>query len=156
MRHRPRLALLALIAALGSPAARALPGDPPVLTYRPAHGELRYTFGGAPAIRHVRPGTRIVAWTEDCYDGAVTSPDQLPTKVVPPGHDNPQTGPFWVDGAEPGDTLVIRIEKLDPARDIGISSFFPGFGALTGTDRTAVLGPDLPETVWFYQVDRAH
>jgi acetamidase/formamidase len=26
---------------------------------------------------------------------------------------------------------------------------------LNGTDRTALLGADLPETVWFYQVDRA-
>src|SRR5205085_2276824 len=40
-----------------------------------------------------------------------------------------------------------------PARPQGLSSFFPGFGALNGTDRTAVLGPDLPETVWFYDVD---
>ena len=44
----------------------------------------------------------------------------------PSGHDNPQTGPFYVDGAEPGDTLAIRIEKLEPARDYGISSLFPG------------------------------
>jgi len=127
----------------------------PVLEYRPSHEELRYTFGGAPAIRRIKPGTRIVSWTEDCFDGAVTSPSQLPSKVMPPGHDNPQTGPFWIEGAEPGDTLAIRIEKLEPARDHGISSFFPGFGALTGTDRTAMLGPELPETVWFYQVDQA-
>ncbi|HYX21007.1 MAG TPA: acetamidase/formamidase family protein, partial [Thermoanaerobaculia bacterium] len=76
-------------------------------------------------------------------------------KVAPIGHDNPQTGPFYVDGAEPGDTLVVRIEKLEPARAYGISSSFPGFGALNGTDRTAMLVPDLPETVWFYDVDRA-
>ena len=128
--------------------------DPPVLSYRPAHSELRYTFGGAPAIRRVSPGTRIVSWTEDCYDGAVTRPGQLPTRVIPPGHDNPQTGPFFVEGAAPGDTLVVRIEKLEPARDVAISSSFPGFGALNGTDRTAVLGADLPETVWFYEIDR--
>ena len=72
-----------------------------------------------------------------------------------PGHDNPQTGPFYVEGAEPGDTLVVRIEKLEPARDFGISSSFPGFGALNGTDRTAMLNPELPETVWFYDVDRS-
>jgi acetamidase/formamidase len=54
-----------------------------------------------------------------------------------------------VDGAEPGDTLAIRIEKLEPARDHGISSSFPGFGALNATDRTALLHADLPETVWF-------
>ena len=129
--------------------------DQPVLRYIPKHEELKYTFGGAQPAHHIKPGTRIVTWTEDCYDGAVTSADQLPTKVIPPGHDNPQTGPFYIDGAEPGDTIAIHIEKLEPARDHGISSFFPGFGALNGTDRTAVLGADLPEKVWFYEVDRA-
>jgi acetamidase/formamidase len=136
-------------------AAAAAAAEPPVLVYRPAHEELKYTFGGAAPARRIKPGTRIVSWTEDCYDGAVTKPGQLPTKVQTPGHDNPQTGPFYVEGAEPGDTLAIHIEKLEPARDYGISSSFPGFGALNGTDRTAVLGADLPETVWFYQIDRA-
>jgi len=126
-----------------------------VLRYIPKHSELKYTFGGVPATHRIKPGTRIVSWSEDCYDGAVTRPGQLPTKVVPPGHENPQTGPFWIEGAEPGDTLAVRIERLAPARDHGISSFFPGFGALNGTDRTAILGDDLPETVWFYDVDRA-
>lgn len=126
-----------------------------VLRYIPKHSELKYTFGGVAATHRIKPGTRIVSWSEDCYDGAVTRPGQLPTKVVPPGHENPQTGPFWIEGAEPGDTLAVRIERLAPARDHGISSFFPGFGALNGTDRTAILGDDLPETVWFYEVDRA-
>ncbi|MCA1609903.1 MAG: acetamidase/formamidase family protein [Acidobacteria bacterium] len=139
--------IVLVLLALGAPEAPA--ADRPVVRYRPTHGELRYTFGGAPPIRRIRPGTRLVSWTEDCYDGAVTRPDQFPTKVIPPGHDNPQTGPFFVEGAEPGDTLAIRIETLEPARDVGISSFFPGFGALNGTDRTAILGADLPETVWF-------
>jgi len=128
--------------------------DQPVLHYIPKHEELKYTFGGAAPAHHIKPGTRIVTWTEDCYDGAVTSPDQLPMKVIPAGHDNPQPGPFYIDGAEPGDTVVIHIEKLEPARDHGISSFFPGFGALNGTDRTAILGGDLPEKVWFYSVDQ--
>jgi acetamidase/formamidase len=132
----------------------AAAAERPVLVYRPAHGELKYTFGGVAAARRIQPGTRIVSWTEDCYDGAVTKPGQMPTKVQLPGHDNPQTGPFYVEGAEPGDTLSIAIEKLEPARDYGISSSFPGFGALNGTDRTATLGADLPETVWFYQVDK--
>ncbi len=145
----------AVLAAVAAASSAALGAPGPTLTYRPAHGELVYTFGGAPPARHIQPGTRIVTWTEDCYDGAVTRPDQLPSKVMTPGHDNPQTGPFYVDGAEPGDTLAIRIEKLEPARDFAISSSFPGFGALNGTDRTAMLGPDPPEVVWFYKVDKA-
>ena len=141
--------------ALCAAAAGLSAAEAPVVRYVPKHEELVYTFGGAAPVRHIAPGTRLVTWTEDCYDGAVTRPDQLPSKVAPIGHDNPQTGPFYVDGAEPGDTLVVRIEKLEPARPYGISSSFPGFGALNGTDRTAMLLPDLPETVWFYEVDRA-
>jgi acetamidase/formamidase len=141
--------VLALIASTAQAA------DPVTLQYVPKPSELRYTFGGAPAIRHVKPGTRIISWSEDCFDGKVKGPETLPSKVVLPGHDNPQTGPFYVDGAEPGDTLVIRILKLEPARDYGVSAFGPGFGALNGTDRTAMLGADLPETVWRYEVDRA-
>src|SRR5713101_614410 len=135
-------------------AVAAAAAGQPVLVYRPAHEELKYTFGGAAPARRIKPGTRIVSWTEDCYDGAVTGPGQIPSKVQLPGHDNPQTGPFFIEGAEPGDTVVIRIEKLEPARDHGISSSFPGFGALNATDRTAMLHGDLPETVWFYEVDR--
>jgi acetamidase/formamidase len=136
-------------------AAAAVSAEQPILVYTPKHDELKYTFGGVAPTHRIKPGTRIVSWTEDCYDGAVTKPGQLPSKVQLPGHDNPQTGPFYVEGAEPGDTLAIRIEKLEPARDFAISSSFAGFGALNPTDRTAMLVADLPETVWFYDVDRA-
>ena len=76
----------------------------------------RTTSCGTPSAARLRsagsvPGRASSRWTEDCYDGAVTRPDQLPTKVQPPGHDNPQTGPFYVEGAEPGDTVV------DPHRE---------------------------------------
>ena len=141
-------------AALLFGVAAAMSAQQPILRYTPKHDELKYTFGGVAPTHRIKPGTRIVSWTEDCYDGAVTKPGQLPSKMQLPGHDNPQTGPFYVEGAEPGDTLMIRIEKLEPARDFGLSSSFPGFGALNGTDRTAMLNPELPETVWFYDVDR--
>jgi amidase len=130
----------------------AAPAAQPVVRFLPKHEQLAYTFGGVPPVLHLQPGTRLVSWSEDCFDGAV-QPGQLPSKVVPPGHDNPQTGPFYVEGAKPGDTLAIRIHKLTPARKQGLSASYPGFGALGGTDRTAMLGPGLPEQVWFYDVD---
>ena len=68
---------------------------------------------------------------------------------------NPQTGPFYVEGAEPGDTLAIHIADLQPARDWAASTTIPFFGALTGTDRTALLQEPLPERTWIYQLDRA-
>ena len=58
-----------------------------------------------------------------------------------------------MEGAQPGDTLAIRILGLEPARNYAISAFSPGFGALVGNDRTAVLGSELPETTWRYEVD---
>jgi len=147
------VALSVLLVAFGSRRARA--EDRPVLRYVPKHEELKYTFGGAAPTHHIAPGTRIVSWSEDCYDGGLKSASQKPSEVLLPGHDNPQTGPFYVDGAEPGDTLAIHIVKLEPARDTAFSVAFPGFGALKGTDKTAMLNPDLPETVWAYQVDRS-
>src|SRR4051812_46618526 len=32
---------------------------------------------------------------------------------------NPQSGPFYVEGAEPGDTLVVEIVRLTPNRETG-------------------------------------
>lgn len=139
------------------PAALApvapVPANAPVLNYIPKHEELVYTFGGAPARHRIKPGTRIVSWTEDCFDGAVKTSNDLPSKAMTPGHDNPQTGPFHIEGAAVGDTLAIHILKLAPARNYAVSSFGPGFGALVGNNETAMLGPDFPETTWRYDVD---
>ncbi len=125
----------------------------PVLRWIPKHEELAYTFGGAAPRKRIRSGTRIITWTEDCFDGKVKTSADLLSKALVPGHDNPQTGPFFVEGAEPGDTLAVRILKLEPARSYAISAFSPGFGALVGNDRTAILGPELPEATWRYEVD---
>jgi acetamidase/formamidase len=137
------------------PLRASIPADAAVLQWTPKHEELVYTFGGATPRQRIKPGTRIVSWTEDCFDGTVKTAADLPSKVMPAGHDNPQTGPFFVEGAEPGDTVAVHILKLEPARSFGVSSFGPGFGALVGTDQTAMLGPDFPETTWRYDIDAA-
>src|ERR1700693_1742677 len=109
-------------------AAAAAPSvpPPPILRVVPKHDELAYTFGGVPARYRIKPGTRVVAWTEDCFDGAVKTTADLPSKVMAPCHDNPRTGPFYVEGAEPADTPAIRILKLEPARTWAVSAFGPG------------------------------
>ena len=137
------------------PLLATIPADAHLLRWTPKHEELAYSFGGAAPRQRIKAGTRIVTWTEDCFDGAVKTAADLPSKKMPAGHDNPQTGPFFVEGAEPGDTIAVHILKLDPARSYGVSSFSPNFGALVGTDQTAMLGPDFPETTWRYDVDAA-
>jgi acetamidase/formamidase len=67
---------------------------------------------------------------------------------------NPQTGPFYVEGAEPGDTLVLHLVDLEPARDWGASAAIPFFGGMTSTDRVVTLQEALPDTTWIYELDR--
>jgi acetamidase/formamidase len=148
-----QLPIVAAGAAAQSSLLRDAPEGAPTLRWTPSHRDLVYTFGGAAPKHRIKPGTRIVTWTEDCFDGAVKTANDLPSKVMPPGHDNPQTGPFAIEGAEPGDTIAIHILKLEPARDYAVSSFAPGFGALVGTDRTAMLGSEMPETTWRYDLN---
>src|SRR3989304_1955604 len=119
--------------------------------YIPTHEELTYTFGGNAPVMRVKPGTILESWTEDCYDGSIKSPNDIPSKVAPIGRDNPQTGPFYVEGAKPGDIVAVHILDLQPARDYAVSSHYPGFGTLTGTDYTALLNPLLPERFGWYK-----
>jgi len=135
-----------------APLLHAVPAGAPTLRWTPEHRDLVYTFGGAAPKHRIASGTRIVTWTEDCFDGAVKTADDLPSKAMPPGHDNPQTCPFHVEGAEPGDTIAVHLLSVDPARSYAVSSFAPGFGALVGTDRTAMLGAEMVETTWHYEV----
>ncbi len=45
------------------------------------------------------------------------------------GKINPVTGPVYIDGAEPGDTLVVRIHEFKPC-GFGWTANIPGFGLL--------------------------
>ena len=67
---------------------------------------------------------------------------------------NPQTGPFYLEGAEPGDTLVLHLVALEPARDWGASAAIPFFGGMTSTDRVVTMQDPLPDTTWIYELDR--
>src|SRR4051812_12896938 len=57
----------------------SVPANAEVLNYIPKHEELTYTFGGVPAVKRIKPGTRIISWTEDCFDGAVKTAADLPS-----------------------------------------------------------------------------
>ncbi len=62
-----------------TPLLATLPADAPTLTWTPKHEELVYTFGGATPRQRIKPGTRIVTWTEDCFDGTVKTAADLPS-----------------------------------------------------------------------------
>jgi len=123
-----------------------------VVSFRPERSDYAWTFGGVEPVMKVKPGDVLEVWTDDCFAGLVESVDDLPSQKITAF--NPQTGPFYVEGAEPGDTLALHFVKIEPSRDWAVSTTFPLFGALTSTTRTVTLQDPLPELVWRYDVDK--
>ena len=123
-----------------------------VVSFRPERSDYAWTFGGVEPVMKVKPGDVLEVWTDDCFAGLVETVDDLPSHKITAF--NPQTGPFYVEGAEPGDTLALHFVSIEPSRDWAVSTTFPLFGALTSTTRTVTLQDPLPELVWRYDVDR--
>ena len=121
----------------------------------PTFEQYAFTFGGVAPLRRVAPGTVLRLWSDDAFCGALRSTKDLSSEKVDLRYVNPQTGPFYVEGAEPGDTLALHFVAMEPARDWGASATIPFFGGLTSTDRVATLQDPLPDTTWIYELDRA-
>jgi acetamidase/formamidase len=115
---------------------------------------LVYTFGGVAPIDTLRPGTRLSTSTLDAFAGRLTSTDERPSEVCDPRFLNPQTGPFFIEGAQPGDTVAVHFVSIEPRNDWGVSTTVPFFGALTASRDTALLNLALPELTWIYELDR--
>lgn len=73
-----------------------------------------FSFAHPPAAR-IQPGDRVVTKTIDAGGS-----DENGNQVAP--GPNPQIGPFYIEGAEPGDVLVVRFESIEPNRDSAYSS----------------------------------
>ncbi|HEU5265841.1 MAG TPA: acetamidase/formamidase family protein, partial [Jatrophihabitans sp.] len=126
-----------------------------IVEFTPTFEQFAFTFGGAAPIRRITPGTVLRLWSEDAFCGALRSVADLSSEKVDLRFVNPQTGPFYVEGAEPGDTLALHLVSLEPARDWAASAAIPFFGGLTSTDRTVTLQEPLPDTTWIYHLDSA-
>ncbi len=99
-----------------------------------------YSFAHPPALR-VKPGDRIVTKTIDA--AGVDWND----KPVSPGG-NPQTGPFYIEGAEPDDMLVVTIEKIEPNRATGYSGSLLAPYAATPQAIAARTDRDAKRMIW--------
>jgi len=128
-------------------------------------GRYHYTIGPySDPVMTVKPGDRIVFWTQDCFEGRIQSEDDKPSQILEMPYINPQCGPVMVEGAEKGDALAVHIESMEPRGENprGTCCMIPEFGGLTGTNYTATLNDPLPEVVrkinldqeWVYWSDR--
>jgi amidase len=104
-------------------------------------------------IARVKPGERVTIHTDDAFESRITKKEDLPSRALATAKFlNPQTGPIYVEGAEPGDTLAVRIEGIEPKRDFAVSVLIPYFGGLTSTNLTRTLQEPLPERVWIWDL----
>lgn len=72
-------------------------------------------IGSHEPVLQIGDGDTVVTTTVDAF-----GKDATDTQVTPAG--NPQTGPFYVAGAEPGDTLAVHLDRISPNRTIGYTS----------------------------------
>ena len=73
------------------------------------------TMGSHPPALRIAPGDTVVTTTVDAIGQDATG-----EPITPRG--NPMSGPFFVEGAEPGDTLIVRLDRLVPNRSTGWSA----------------------------------
>jgi amidase len=148
--HRIALGLVLPFSTLAQ--APSAPPKSEVVQYHATIDTVKYVYGVAPPVARVRPGNILEANSLDCFGNVIKKPGD-PLSLVK--GDNPLTGPFFIEGAEPGDTLVIHILDLQVDGNLGLGAFAPGFGALNETNYTPMLHPPLPEKIWFYPIDHA-
>lgn len=79
-------------------------------------------------VASVAAGGTVVFETLDCFSNYIQHEEQLFSSV---GWDliNPATGPLYIDGADPGDTLKVEILDIKVA-DQGVICAAPNFGVL--------------------------
>jgi len=105
------------------------------------------TFAARPPVLRLKPGdiveTRTFSVPGDYYDRAG---GRWPGEV----------GPFFIEGASAGDTLVVRILALAPNRDTAVSAANPGgISAVAADGRTRMLNDPLPARRFEWRLDRA-
>ena len=115
---------------------------PRVVHYDATIANVKYVYGVAEPVARVRPGDTIETNTLDAFGNVIKKPGD--TMALVKG-DNPLTGPFYVEGAQPGDTLAVRVLDLEVDGTQGVGALAPGFGTLNPTNYTPMLNPDLPE-----------
>ena len=105
------------------------------------------TFAVRPPVLTVKPGDRVETATFS-REGDYYNPKA-------PGLWPGEVGPFAIEGAAPGDTLVVRILRLTPNRDVAISSVTPnGISGVAADNRTRMLNDPLPARRFVWQLDR--
>ncbi|RDW14560.1 acetamidase/formamidase family protein [Paracoccus thiocyanatus] len=119
-------------------------------------GTFHYVYGPyVEPVLKVAPGAVVSVQTHDAFEGRIKSESDSPAALLNFPYLNPQTGPIFVEGAEKGDCLAVRILSIRPRGEqpIGTTCLMEEFGGLVGTGHTAMLNKPLPEKVKKVRLD---
>jgi amidase len=133
-----RIRLTAAVIALACPGLAGAQ----TITFTPTAGVP--TFAVREPVLRLKPGaiveTKTFSKPGDYYEGGAW-----------PG----EVGPFHIEGAAPGDTLVVKILRLRPNRDSAVSRYNPGgISGVAGDSRTRMLNDPLPARSFTWRLDR--
>ncbi|MCE5281027.1 MAG: acetamidase/formamidase family protein [Deltaproteobacteria bacterium] len=116
----------------------------------------KYSYVFSPYLKpvaRVMPGDTVILYTDDAFESRIQHKEDLPSKALATAKFlNPQTGPIYIDGAEPGDTLAVHIVSIEPTRDFAVSCFINYFGGLSSTPFTRFLQEPLNEKTWIWSL----
>jgi len=119
-----------------------------------------FTYGPNEPAYHIRSGDVVITPTVDAggYDSTgAPLPEEAkqknPSTIL--STSNPLVGPFYVEGAELGDTLVVKIESISLNRQTAWSVILPHFGSLTeeAPDRRLLLNKPIEEKPFQWMLD---
>jgi len=100
------------------------------------------TIGSHPPVLRIESGDTVVTSTVDA-----AGRDARGSLVATPG--NPQTGPFFISGAQPGDMLEVHFDRIRPNRDRAWASASIAPGVLEpGYLRDQPAAPERPIAEW--------
>jgi amidase len=108
--------------------------------------QYHIAIGSHEPVLRICAGDTVVTTTVDAFGS-----DASDTRVTPKG--NPQTGPFYIAGAEPGDTLAVHLDRITPSRAMG----YTGSVVAANVVDPSYVG-DLPESAmaeWRIDNERA-
>lgn len=101
------------------------------------------TFAVREPVLRVKPGD--IVETETLWGGWYERPGG-----AWPG----EVGPIYIEGAAPGDTLVVKILRLRLNRDVAVSRHNPTFGTLVADRFTPMLTDPIPARRFTWKIDR--
>lgn len=98
---------------------------------RVTRDRIQYVFDRhPPPVLRVAPGEVFEVETEDARTGRTRTPETTTAEYVlamrgkGTYYGNPVTGPIWVEGAAPGDTLAVRLHSLE-CDTLGFFGYWP-------------------------------